>query len=88
MNECNAIVIQSATFSYMSVVLQDTDDLVKEVEVFTDGSFHAVQPPTPAMQEIVDDEHLCIPASNTAPIVKTEVVCDSLHVPSSHPWLR
>ncbi|KAH7700268.1 hypothetical protein AAVH_32614, partial [Aphelenchoides avenae] len=66
---------------YMSVVLQDTDDLVKEVEVFTDGSFHAVQPPTPAMQEIVDDENLCIPAISTAPIVKTEVNNENLGDP-------
>ncbi|KAH7708548.1 hypothetical protein AAVH_24190 [Aphelenchoides avenae] len=63
---------------YMSVVIQD---IVKEVEVFAGGSFHAVRPPTPAMQEIVDDEHLCIPASNTAPIVKTEVNNENLGEP-------
>ncbi|KAH7701594.1 hypothetical protein AAVH_31270, partial [Aphelenchoides avenae] len=56
----------------MSVVLQDTDDLVKEVEVFTDGSFKAVQPPTPPTDDIIDVDDFYIPASVTQLNFKTE----------------
>ncbi|KAH7698481.1 hypothetical protein AAVH_34426, partial [Aphelenchoides avenae] len=59
----------------MSDVLRAIDDDVQEVEIAADGSFKAVQHPTPteAETETIDDEDPYISDSDTEPIIKAEV---------------
>lgn len=65
----------------MSDVLRAIDDDVQEVEIAADGSFKAVQHPTPteAETETIDDEDPYISDSDTEPIIKAEVVGDRLY---------